>query len=357
MIRKHVLFILLLCLCLCAFVCGDDSNLDTLLTVAPDLIAPDTEGVVTDLTPEAWEKVRFVREYDLFQHLTGPEHHFWLLEGHADYDPEKDKARHEAAETRIAEIKEMEEAFFHKYIDADGISIIGNEMTHDKYFVMARDIFLMMTSKVPRLREPLRDHFYLCIVGGLEEDYRLVTRENDHWEVTKGDSFMTQAFPSWRWHIVNVLGGRFSERNFCAKGSIPYVAGTSSGLRKIRGWCVSGIFVEYPFKTYVHEIGHALETIQYEIDPTFKERQLLAHKNSNENDLWGTPTSVIEWWAAITSYWFFNVNPAFTTLENVPLYGPRFASYEEWAEYDPMTAELCRQWYPEISFTNLIANY
>ena len=350
MIRKHVSFILLLCLCLCAFVCGDG-----LLTVPPD-----TQDVVTDLTPEVWEKVRYVREYDLFQHLTGPAHHYWLLEGSPDYDPEKDKAFHVAEETKIAEIKEMEEAFFNRYIDADGVSIIGNEKTHDKYFVAARDIFLMMTSKVPRLREPLRDHFYLCIVGGLEEDYRLVTMENNHWEVIsrKGDSFMTQAFPSWRWHIVNVLGSRFSARNFCVKGPMSYFAGTtSSGLRKMRGWCVSGIFVEFPFKTYVHEIAHGLETIQHEIDPTFKERRLKAHKNSDENDLWGYPTNTNEWWAAVTSYWFFNVNPAFTTLKNVPLYGPRFASYEDWAEYDPLTAELLRQWYPEISFTNLIANY
>ena len=43
MIRKHVSFILLM-LCLCVFGCDDSANLDTLLTVAPDIIAPDTEG-------------------------------------------------------------------------------------------------------------------------------------------------------------------------------------------------------------------------------------------------------------------------------------------------------------------------
>ena len=41
---------------------------------------------------------------------------------------------------------------------------------------MARDIFLIMTSKNPRLREPLRDHFYVVIVGGFEE-YWLTHRE------------------------------------------------------------------------------------------------------------------------------------------------------------------------------------
>ena len=42
---------------------------------------------------------------------------------------------------KIARIKELEEEFYNRYIDADGVSIIGNEMTHDKYFVAARDIF------------------------------------------------------------------------------------------------------------------------------------------------------------------------------------------------------------------------
>ena len=42
MIRKHVSFILLI-LCLFIFGCDDSANLDTLLTVAPDLIAP-TQG-------------------------------------------------------------------------------------------------------------------------------------------------------------------------------------------------------------------------------------------------------------------------------------------------------------------------
>ena len=90
MIRKHVSFILLM-LCLCIFGCDDSANLDELLTVAPDLITPDTQGLtddsanldklltivpdlmapniageVTDLTPEVWEKLKFEREFQMF---------------------------------------------------------------------------------------------------------------------------------------------------------------------------------------------------------------------------------------------------------------------------------------------------
>ena len=63
---------------------------------------------------------------------------------------------------------------------------------------MARDIFLMMTSKNPRLREPLRDHFYLLLSEVLEEDYRLVTMEN-RLSAEKVFFYDTRKLlPSWR---------------------------------------------------------------------------------------------------------------------------------------------------------------
>ena len=350
MIRKFVQFILLLfCLCLCAFVCDDSPNLNEIT------VPPDTQGVVTDLTPEVWEKVRFAREFWMLTHLKGPSHFYWNLAGSPDYDPEKDKAWHDAEEVRIARIKELEEAFFNRYIDADGVSIIGNEMTHDKYFIIARDIFLMMTSKNPRLREPLRDHFYLCIVGGLEADHRLVTKSDESW---------TQLFPSLKY--LSEINRSIRSANTCVTGGVALNLGTrtSSGLTKVRGWCLSCVFGHPVLATYanvldiyVHEISHGLERVMRNIDPTWDEKRLKAHKNSDENDLWGSPTNTNEWWAGVTRHWFFSVNPEFTTEHKNPLYGSRFASHEDFAEYDPMTAALLRQWYPEISFTNLADNY
>ena len=42
----------------------------------------------------------------------------------------------------------------------------------------------------------------------------------------------------------------------------------------------------------------------YDIDPTFKERLLKAHKNSDEKGLWGYPTILTEWWAGVTQIGF-----------------------------------------------------
>ena len=350
MIRKSAQFVLLI---FCLFIYGCDDNANTLLTVAPNLIAPDTQDVVTDLTPEAWEKVRYVREYDLFQHLTGPAHHFWLLEGHASYDPEKDKAYHEAEEAKIARVKEIQEDFYNRYIDADGISIIGNEVTPDKYFVMARNILLIMTSKHPRLREPLRDHFYFIIVGGAARSR--VLRE-------KSDGAYLSFVPEYTQHLKALDALLDPEDTTIYYTPLPtcnnrslYAGGppTASGLLKRVGWCTSPVFFGYPYphQTFVHELTHALYYIMFDIDPTFEEKLAEAHQNSVLNkglwwpeyiwrkDITQSVAGYIEWLPELLELWFFEVGPGLT-----------FESYQDFEEYDPVITELIRQWFPEVSF-------
>ena len=355
MIRKHVSFILLM-LCLCVFGCDDSANLDELLTVVPDLIAPDTEGVVTDLTPEVWEKIKFVREFSL-------KHAEKAMKRHLDNPnlPDRDFVI-EWYETEVAKVKYLEELqpeFYNRYIDADGIPIIGNEITLDKYFVMARDILLMMTSKNPRLREPLRDKFYLVIVGGTVQ----------YWLAERSDRSYTQLFPDFQYFFETT--GKLLTKNTCQTGglTLDYGPRTSSGLVRVWGWCVSQILGRYedpfslprsgqpiitqPFSTFVHEVVHALERIMYDIDPTFEEKLLRAHKNSDEKGLWGTPTILPEWWAGATQKWFFHVHPEYTTDFTQRI----FESTQDVIEYDPLAAELFLQWYPEISFINIAENY
>ena len=349
MIRKHVSFILLM-LCLCVFGCDDSANLDELLTVAPDIIAPDTQDVVTDLTPEVWEKIRFVREF-------GVRFNENLLTTY----PENDgiRASYERELKRAEGFKVLQEAFYNRYIDADGIPIIGNEITLDKYFIMARDILLMMTSKNPRLREPLRDKFYLVIVGGTVQ----------YWLAERSDRSYTQLFPDFQYFFETT--GKLLTKNTCQTGglTLDYGPRTSSGLVRVWGWCVSQILGRYedpfslprsgqpiitqPFSTFVHEVVHALERIMYDIDPTFEEKLLRAHKNSDEKGLWGTPTILPEWWAGATQKWFFHVHPEYTTDFTQRI----FESTQDVIEYDPLAAELFLQWYPEISFAGIAENY
>ena len=63
--------------------------------------------------------------------------------------------------------------FYKKFIDADGIAIVGSDNVEDAFFQMARHIVLVMTSKVPGLREALSADQ----VGGITGDevpFRLV---------------------------------------------------------------------------------------------------------------------------------------------------------------------------------------
>ena len=341
MIRKFVPFVGLI-LCLFVYGCDDSANLNTLLTVAPDLIAPDTEGVVTDLTPEVWEKIRFVREFGVK-----------ISESLIEQYPERDdlKASYEKKLEKAARLKEMQEEFYNRHIDADGVSIIGNEVTPDKYFIMARNILLIMMSKTPRLREPLRDNFYKIIVGGARHSPVLGPRLDGIYLyylpellIAGGDWFKATCSGGWQgWDHL------FEQH-------------TSSGLLRVKGWCVSPVFhsSHYPYRTFIHELMHILEYVMFDIDPTFKERLEEAHRNAMDKGLWlehiwrnDIKRGYYEWWPEVLEIWFFNTGVGtkpWTVSEFI------FESYQDFEEYDPIVTKLIRQWFPEISFATE-ANY
>ena len=334
MIRKFVPFVGLI-LCLFVYGCDDSANLNTLLTVAPDLIAPDTEGVVTDLTPEVWEKIRFVREFGVK-----------ISESLIEQYPERDDLKRTRRNWKeAARLKEMQEEFYNRYIDADGVSIVGNDHTPDKYFIMARNVLLIMMSKTPRLREPLRDNFYKIIVGGAS--YHPVLGE-------RLDTIYLHYVPE----LLIAGGGWFKPS--CNVGwqgwDHLFEQHTSSGLLKVRGYCISPVFFgsHYPHRTFIHELIHALEYVMFDIDPTFKERLEEAHRNAMDKGLWlehiwrdDIKLGYHEWFPEVLEIWFFNTGrgtKGWTVSEFI------FESYQDFEEYDPVVTELIRQWFPEVSF-------
>ena len=60
--------------------------------------------------------------------------------------------------------------FYTKFIDADGIAIVGSDNVEDRMLQAARHIVLIMTSKLPGLREALAptNRFRLVIFNGIE---------------------------------------------------------------------------------------------------------------------------------------------------------------------------------------------
>ncbi len=115
---RHRLFLFLLC-CLCIFGCDDVR--DGMLKV--HITGGDNEVEVTGIPQElidiykaelSWLPQRQF-EFELDRHLT----------------------------------------YYTKYIDADGIAIVGNHYVRDEQFYVAREIILHMTSKHPEIREHL----------------------------------------------------------------------------------------------------------------------------------------------------------------------------------------------------------
>ena len=378
MIRKFVPFVLLIfCLCLCAFVCDDNpidvitvapdtqgltddsANLDTLLTIVPDLMAPNIAGEVTDLTPEVWEKLKFNREFSFNEYKTNTMRTEELQQVLSEKDKAHRKAWHDREVAKIKFLEVEQPKFYNRYIDADGVSIIGNERTLDEYFVMARDIFLIMTSKNPRLREPLRDHFYVVITGGFEE----------YWLTERGHSASPQLTPEHRFTSERI--GYIYDYNTCATGglTLDYGPRTASGLVHVRGWCVSHVISKYddlinpkyghppaqyqPFYAFIHEMVHAMQRIKINIDPTFEGRFTTAYEAYLATDR-VHHTSLREWWAGKTPRWFLRDHPEYINPD-----GRSFYTAQDFIDKgsNPLMVELFLQWYPDVSLTGIAKYY
>ena len=375
MFRKHVSFILLM-LCLCSFVCNDpidvitvppdtegltggltgsSTNIDRLRAIIPNITSPNIAGEVMDLTPEVWEKLKFNREFSFNEYKRATEFSKF-------FDPEYEetasrKAWHDRAVAKIKFLEVEQPKFYNRYIDADGVSIIGNDKTLDEYFVMARDIFLIMTSKNPRLREPLRDNFYMVITGGFEKYWLFEGNEQQFPQLTPEHKF------------IHFYHGILYSTNTCATGglTLDYGPRTESGLVHVQGWCVSHVIYKYndlinptsthppihaqPFLTFIHELVHGIERIQKDIDPTFENRLIAAHElYLATNPVY--PTIIGEWWAGATPYWFLRNHPDYIYHDGVAIY-----TAQDWMDRSPELTELFLQWYPDVSLSGIAKYY
>ena len=223
---------------------------------------------------------------------------------------------------------------------------------------MARDIFLIMTSKNPRLREPLRDHFYLVITGGFEE----------YWLTHRGHPESPQLMPEQR--FISKRNGYLFARNTCVTGGLGYDYGlprTASGLGKVYGWCVSHVMRGYndlinptigsppahhqPFWTFIHEIVHGIERIQKDIDPTFENRLIAVHEVYLASRP-VHPTIIGEFWAGVTPRWFIRDHPEYIYPD-----GKSYHTAQDFIDGFPLLAELYLQWYPDVSITGIAKYY
>ena len=315
---------LILCLCL-LLGCGDITGKQILTGVGPDI---DTDTVQTELPPEVWEILRKYREGQVSQ-LQYSTHFFPDNEGYKKTLAEK----LEEAE----KLKQLQEAFYNRYISADGVAVIGNDATLDHYFVIAKNVFLVMTSKRPELRDPMRDTFYLTFIGGEGENaWPLITT------VPEIEIYLSD---NWKGHFIGKYKHiRWYPTPFINDKRIMIIT-SIAGANYSRD--------NELMTTVVHELAHAFMTIidryfdddYMGIDPAGK--VVRAYDNAREKDLWPDyihRSSPIEFYAELVEIWFHGIGTHWSAW---------FETYEEFEAHDPLSYALLDEWFPKVSFWGL----
>ncbi|MDE0089536.1 MAG: hypothetical protein OXU23_27725 [Candidatus Poribacteria bacterium] len=264
--------------------CGDRANLDLLYTL--------TEPVeVFDITPEVREKL---------------------------------KAYHSVYSDTAEQLKIEQKAYYKRYIDAEGITVVGPDLP-DWYFIEARRIILVMTSKRPELRETLSGDFYM-IIPDPYLPFDIIP------EVRASAVGKPRPFAVCNTHV----------------NPIPK-------SKQVVGWCVGPIW-QGNTELFAHEFAHALHTSIRILDSTFDDRLYRAYENAVEDNLWTLHLYVLdnlafpfsdyyktnykEYWAEVVKYWFHRVG-----------HGHYFKTSQEFIEHDPQIGELILKWFPEVSLS------
>lgn len=297
--------------------CGDTGNINQLTNISPHLIDP-TATLVTDITDETWQIMEYYRERK-------DDYYIDLIESNPTPN---NIAILEAKLLDIELLEQEQKAYYKRQIVADDIEIIGNDLVRDSLFHEAREVFLVMTNKYPKLlRDPLKEKFYLVLTWYLGDVPEVKFNRK------RGLSFCNAVFD---------IPIKVEERiNFIPKD--------------IYGVCVSQISRhETDFlRIYVHEVSHVLDTIITNANPTFFPNLRAAHKNAIEKGIWEGyityeryRTNYHEYWAELVEIWFFDVGE-----------GRPFETTEDLEERDPLGTALLRQWFPQVSFTGTISHF
>ena len=141
--------------------------------------------------------------------------------------------------------------FYKKFIDAEGIAIVGSENVEDMFFQMARHIVLVMTSKVTGLREALSID-QPGGIGGNEPPFRLVLTNREKQDTANMPEHLNMQLgqlTAW----VGSFAGYFARADVYFWGNNENFAG---------------------HQTIMHEMVHAIEyaIVQHNLVPNIVER-------------------------------------------------------------------------------------
>lgn len=184
--------------------------------------------------------------------------------------------------------------FYTKYLDVEGIGIIGSDNVNDNAFYRAKDIVLKITSKHLQFR---RDLF--------------------------GTRLMLAARGTWIWNLPELReyqGSPFGCSYISTDGD---------------GFCAS--VVEWDslpnMGVLTHELGHAIVPLIFRIEPNFENLLNQAYERAAESGVWANDRFFSqgkwEYWAEGVRMWTHDVGT-----------GRRFETKDAFIEHDPGIALL-----------------
>lgn len=336
--RIRYIFFIIVCLLIA---CSDGFNRG--LNILNDLNTELLEPVeVTDMTDEAWATLECKNET-------------WYK-----IVPPPDPALTEA-------LRMKQKEFYNRYIDADGIAVIGNDRTLDVHFKNARKVILIMTAKHLHVRDAFRGCFYIIVAGGTGKSIITDNSGNAWFEpgsdwddghidlvpelgVWKGAWDNTQGFP-W--------GGTLSTGTLPTKSYGWRTPDMPPVVRKpvVKfGWCVAQAVwgQEMTMTAIVHEFAHALHfTLRY-FDPAFPEKLEHAFENAKEKGLWINDDklkgmvegNIHHFWTGVLHVWYFDIG---SDKGNI------FETVEDFYQYDPVMGELIEEWFVHVPMQDMFS--
>ena len=303
--------------------CSDEHVSHQIQIVAGELFNEDV-AVQTSLPAELWEAMHKQVQEDVHWINT-------MLKADTTGNPQilqlqQQLKRNGAEAVDLDFLLALYRDYYDRYIDAAGIAMAGNHTVADESFIEARNVILLMTAKHPELRDRLqtRHGFYMILYKAGEGD-----KVPERYVSTK---LLESPF-------IITLGA-------CSKGA-------TLTAQTITGYCFAPeIMVEvklnyphgYGFVTlFAHEFGHAIETEIARLDANFTDKLKQAYATSIEFGTWAGSYAASNWW----EYWAEGVVMWFYEIGE----GRRFENHQDFAERDPLLAELLGEWFIEGSIS------
>lgn len=228
----------------------------------------------------------------------------------------------------LAGVESPLDAYYRKYIDAEGMPILASRFVCDEAILQARRIVVAMLSRIPEAKaEMLACHFRVGVVGAREN----ITDMPEN-------RMMNVWWPETDWDARG--------RGYGATETIPLMTCGEENLVEIPG-CVDRYRDE---SIMVHEFAHNVDFGLRRAYPDFEPRLLAAYEHARSAGLWAGTYSMSnseEYFAEGVQAWFNTCN-MYVRIGGQTV---RLHTREQLEDYDPMLHDLIASVMPEEYLT------